>query len=437
MHLTHIDISNVRGFLDGPARTALDLPSAGAGWHVFAGRNGAGKSTLLRAIALAIVGPDHARHLVPSFAGWVRKGTTEAEVTVKIVRDEEDQCQGTGTLPKGPVPARLTWEASAPTAPFSGAEPRLASSPLRESKLKGPWRGSWAENPVGWLVAGYGPFRRLTGHAADAQRVMVGLNHQRRLVSLFREDASLLEAAGWLRELHHRKLDRREGAGVLLDGVLELLNDGLLPDGAKVDRVDSDGLWVRRGQTVIELQELSDGYRVALALVLDLVRHMHEAFGQVRFSHRGSVVRVESSAVALIDEIDAHLHVSWQQQIGFWLKDRFPNVQFLVTTHSPFICQAASEGGLFRLPTPGELKGVTPVSDETFRKVVYGDVNQAVLSELFGMDHTHSPKAVNMRTRYSQLEAKRLRGLLAPGERTELSKLTKQLPLDFPIPKAG
>ena len=109
MHLNNIDVSNVRGFLDGAAATAIDLPSAGAGWHVFAGRNGSGKSTLLRAIALAIVGPEHARHLVPSFAGWVRKGAREGSVGVKILRGKDDACQGLGKLPKEAVSARLSW----------------------------------------------------------------------------------------------------------------------------------------------------------------------------------------------------------------------------------------------------------------------------------------------------------------------------------------
>src|SRR5262245_59632517 len=43
--------------------------------------------------------------------------------------------------------------------------------------------------------------------------------------------------------------------------------------------------------------------------------------------------------VVLIDEVEAHLHLSLQQQIGFALTDRFPGVQFLVTTHSPYVCQ--------------------------------------------------------------------------------------------------
>ena len=54
--------------------------------------------------------------------------------------------------------------------------------------------------------------------------------------------------------------------------------------------------------------------------------------------------------VVIIDEIDAHLHVSWQRRIGSWLTSHFPNIQFIVTTHSPYICRSADLGALIRLP---------------------------------------------------------------------------------------
>jgi predicted ATP-binding protein involved in virulence len=44
------------------------------------------------------------------------------------------------------------------------------------------------------------------------------------------------------------------------------------------------------------------------------------------------------------------MHVEWQQKIGFWLTSHFPNIQFLTTSHSPFICQAAGPRGVIRLP---------------------------------------------------------------------------------------
>jgi predicted ATP-binding protein involved in virulence len=51
--------------------------------------------------------------------------------------------------------------------------------------------------------------------------------------------------------------------------------------------------------------------------------------------------------------IDAHLHPTWQKNVGKWFQDRFPNIQFIVTTHSPLICQAATHGSVWHLPHPG------------------------------------------------------------------------------------
>lgn len=423
MYLTRFAIENIRGFLGGEGGTDLRLADGGPGWHVFAGRNGSGKSTLLRALALALVGPDHARALMPSFAGWVRQGTDAAEIRIQLTHAGEDSFQGMGKLPKNTIDAGLTWSRS------EGSEPELNGSPDRQKKLVGPWRGPWSDNPRGWLVAGYGPFRRLTGHAADAQRIMVGPYHQKRLVSLFREDASLLEAVSWIQDLQFRKLEKREGAEQLLEDVIALLNDGLLPDQATVARVDSEGLWVERDRSLIELRELSDGYRVALALIIDIVRHMHETFGSVRFHDAKGNVQVDMPGIVLIDEVDAHLHVAWQQRIGFWLTERFPRVQFLVTTHSPFVCQAALAGGLYRLPSPGERRGVESVDTETYRRVVNGSLDDAVLSSLFGMDKTRSDRAEELMAEWSVLRAKLSRHPLTRSERARFLDLGRQLPL--------
>ena len=374
-----------------------------------------------------LAGPDFARQLVPSFAQWIRDGGPLASVQVDYCHHGGlDQFIGTGKLPNRPLSASLTW-----TRGTQGPEPALSASPERQTKLKGAWRGPWSENPQGWLVVGYGPFRRLTGHAAEAQRAMVGPHHVRRLVSLFYEDASLKEVIEWLKNQRLRELEKRAGAQDMLEGVISLLNSGLLPDHAAVERVDSEGLWVQRDGSTIELRELSDGYRVALALVLDLIRHMEDAYGRVDWGENAGQVFVDMPGVVLIDEVDAHLHVSWQQNIGTWLQARFPKVQFLVTTHSPFVCQAARENGIFRLPAPGEEAGVQLVDEDTYRRVVNGTVGDAVLSDLFGLERSESPKAARLREEWSKLQAKRVRTGLNGMEKRRYDELAKQLPLPF------
>ena len=116
---------------------------------------------------------------------------------------------------------------------------------------------------------------------------------------------------------------------------------------------------------------------------------------------------IKRSGVVLIDEIDAHLHPEWQREIGFWLKRHFPNIQFLVTTHSPIICQAADPNGLFVLPEPGSGAEPHPLSDEEYRKVIASRPDTILLTSAFGLQNTRSPRAVEGRAEFAKLEAKK------------------------------
>ncbi len=432
MFVERVRIQNVRGFRE----IDLDLrrpEGEASGWTVLAGRNGSGKSTLLQAIALAVVGPSTARALQESFVGWVREGARRADVEVELSASHSDSFGPRGENSRHrktddkrePLRVGLRWRMNG-----DHREPSLA--PTTDPRLR-PGGGPWAENTYGWLIAGYGPTRRLSGHATAAQRLMSGPARIARLVSLFREDASLLECVEWLRDIYLRRLEGRRGAGVLEEHVLSLLNDGLLPDQTRVERIDSEGLWASRGGVLLPLEELSDGYRTTAALVMDIVRNIHRCYGELRLeqeeqTERGSRCRVVNRGVVLIDEVDLHLHVSWQQRIGFWLKDHFPNVQFIVATHSPFICQAADPGGLIRLPALAEDRRVENVHEDVYHTVVNGTVDDAVLTELFGLGSPHSDEAEGLRRRVATLEALLRSGKAGAGELSELHQLRRRLP---------
>ncbi|ATB43325.1 hypothetical protein CYFUS_008805 [Cystobacter fuscus] len=433
MYVKEVRIENVRGFRSGDLAVNLDLTRPGkdkklAGWTVIAGRNGAGKSSFLKSIALSIAGPSAARALQESFAGWIHSGAPIGSVATQVVPAEFDQFEKTGRRPST-FWTGLEWEKHA-----EGPEPALRS--IDELNTKGrqaPRRGPWSDNPIGWFVAGYGPFRRLTGHASDAQRLMVGPKRIARLVSLFREDASLVECIQWLKDIYLRKLEDKSNNEWkwLLDGILHLLNDGLLPEGDKVVKIDSEGLWISRGEISLPLRELSDGYRTIAALVVDLARQIYDCYGEFNLitpdNDTGPWV-VPYSGVVLIDEIDVHLHISWQQKIGFWLKEHFPAIQFLVTTHSPYICQAADPAGLIRLPAPGENEPAKHVAEDLFTTIVNGSTDDAAMTELFGLERTYSSKSEELRKHVAQLEARLIKGNASPKERQELRQLVEQLP---------
>lgn len=438
MYIRKIRISDVRGFRE----VDLDLSrpdGSFAGWTVLAGRNGSGKSTLLKAIALAFVGPEAARALQPSFADWIRAGSKSAVAEVHFNWSDNfgpakllwgrSETQGEplpiavpsfGLINKSRLLKELSTEISVAEIVELIQKEVLKQQEVLASVLQGSF------------LAAYGPYRRLSGHAVDAQRLMEGPEPIARVVSLFREDASLVESVGWLREIYLLRLENRPGAAELERAVLDLLDDGLLPDGVRVDAVDSDGLWVFQNDVRLPLRELSDGYRTIAALVMDIVRHLHKSFGALEIEQaedqEGTFWKVLHPGVVLIDEIDLHLHISWQKRVGFWLKRHFPNIQFLVTTHSPFICQAADPRGLIRLPAPGEERPVAHVTDDLYNTVVNGSIDDVILTELFGVESPYSAETERLRGDVAQLEAKVQTGKATDADRQKLLELRSRLP---------
>jgi hypothetical protein len=224
-------------------------------------------------------------------------------------------------------------------------------------------------------------------------------------------------------------LENRAAEREQLKLLLDILRDELLPNQITLDRVDSDGLWLKdRNGVRLSWGEMSDGYRAALALLADVLRHLINAYGVDGLAERGSDGKlfIKRSGVVLIDEIDAHLHPEWQREIGFWLKRHFPNLQFLVTTHSPIICQAADKNGLFVLPEPGSDILPRPLTGEEYKKVIASRPDTILLTPAFGLQNTRSPQAVEGRAEYAKLQAKKRAG----GKLTleEVSKV-KQLEL--------
>ncbi|WP_331733946.1 AAA family ATPase (plasmid) [Streptomyces sp. NBC_00080] len=408
MYVTRVQLRNIKGF-SGKRVVDLALPG-GSGWTVLAGRNSSGKSTVLQAIALALGGPAVARALVADFTGWITHGAKRGDVEVHVTGQSGlDGFAGPGNTPVGEISLGLQW-----TRPdvedHRGQRPEMRA--LDSKGRSGP-RGPWVENPIGWFCAGYGPFRRLTGGSDKAQRLMLNQGPSGRLATLFHEDASLSEGVAWLVDLRLRSFEenRERGvAGPLLNTVLDLLRDGLLPDRYQVKRVTADGLWVVEDGLKgpgFPLQEMSDGYRTVAALVLDIVRQIHGVYGHLETAPTaGGGVAVLQPGVVLIDEVDAHLHVTWQRKIGGWLREHFPHIQFIVSSHSPYICQAADEGGLIRLSGIDEQQAPEVVAEDLYRRVVYGSGDDAVLSELFGLETPYSGRAERHRQRLVALERK-------------------------------
>lgn len=80
----------------------------------------------------------------------------------------------------------------------------------------------------------------------------------------------------------------------------------------------------------------SGGYKAVFALVSDIASRLAMAYPESQHP-------LEGSAVILIDELDLHLHPKWQKRICEDLRRTFPNCQFVISTHSPFIVQSLNK----------------------------------------------------------------------------------------------
>lgn len=427
MYISQVILRNIRGFKT--LEFNFERPgSVFAGWTVFTGDNGSGKSALLKAMAVGLTGKDTARSLQPSFHRWLRadaKDSEEASIELGLVRNPIDDYLSTGGAPPGnKFAAKIRLEDVGKDVSLVIANP----STTKRKNYSTPQRTIWATDARGWFSCGYGPFRRVFGASPEATRQMVAPSTER-FVTMFQEAASLAEVDQWLRNLKHKALENKTSEHEQLHVLLEILRDDLMPNQITVDRVDSDGLWLKdRNGVQLSWGEMSDGYRAALALLADIVRHLINIYGMDGLIERGpdGKISIKRSGVVLIDEIDAHLHPEWQREIGFWLKRHFPKIQFLVTTHSPLICQAADENGIFVLPEPGTENPPRGLTTEEYKKVISSRPDTILLTSAFGLQNTRSPRAVAGRAEWAKLQAKRRAG----GKLTsEEEKKSKQLEL--------
>lgn len=120
---------------------------------------------------------------------------------------------------------------------------------------------------------------------------------------------------------------------------------GLLDSSTEFFTVDSGSLDIKlsssRGNIYFEY--LSAGYKTCVYLVLGIIK-------EIEFRFRDPCMKVDDfSGIILIDEVDLHLHPTWQARLVETLKELFPKAQFLVTTHSPSVLQSLSPNEIIPL----------------------------------------------------------------------------------------
>lgn len=122
---------------------------------------------------------------------------------------------------------------------------------------------------------------------------------------------------------------------------------------------------VKGGPQELLVSQLSQGYQSMFALAMDFARRLAIGNRQMFYS--------KTSAIMLVDEIDLHLHPTWQQRVLSDLMQTFPKTQFIVTTHSPQVLTTVKNESIRILAKDGEDKWLASTPAEQTRGVESGD----------------------------------------------------------------
>jgi predicted ATP-binding protein involved in virulence len=188
------------------------------------------------------------------------------------------------------------------------------------------------------------------------------LNHDRRsaYVGAFGGRLVYEDAVKWFEEIESAELrEQRERGEEYRDPRLVAVRSAVERTIQEVSNLRMVGLPPRLALTlkaegqhsrVLKLSQLSSGFRVMVTLVMDLARRMADLNPHLPDP-------LDSPGVVLIDEIDLHLHPRWQQLVVSGLSEAFPNVQFILTTHSPQVLTTLMSENVVKLNwTDGILK---------------------------------------------------------------------------------
>ncbi|MEP1381153.1 MAG: ATP-binding protein [Paracoccaceae bacterium] len=398
-----------------------------AGWHVIIGDNGSGKSSIVRALAILFAGGPKVSATRQVWEDWLsfnsESGTIEAQINRHDQFDQYTQ--------KGKQPASYTLRATL-ERPSEGA-PTAISYNIQNKKTAE--RTIWA-NGNGWFSSSFGPFRRFSGGDRDWDRLFVSPEYARIAahLSAFGEDVAFSEALYWLQQLKVQTFEDSTGkAQRILTAVVDFVNkSSLLPHNSVISEITTKSVRIRDASGAeVAIEQMSDGYRSVLSLAFELLRQMFQAFGEdiVLDDMIKTPGTIGLPGVVAIDEIDAHLHPTWQTKIGNWFIEHFPSIQFFTTTHSPLVCRASGiRGSIWRLPVPGKDEQPKRVTGQDFDRLVKGNILDAYGTDFFGEDVDTPEVSRKSENRIASLSMLKALGKISEEENSELLSLQAARP---------
>jgi hypothetical protein len=345
MYITKIRLKDVRCFDE----VEIDLSDCKLGTSILiAGNNGIGKSAILRAIAMGLCDRDSAASLLRELEGnFIRnrakgqkgtKGERQADIAISLVGEQKKEWEIKTTV--------VEWK-------------ELIIERVRQTYNGDDAEDAFVKFSNFWsqlFVAGYGAGLRTTATAKFTDYFAPDA-----LYSLFKYDTPLQDPElAWRRlrsaedqsrsyKNNPNQLNGASSADEMVRGILRHVLD--LSDDADVV-LEPDGIYITEHKVKKALDAMGDGHKALLKVTLDiLVWYLLK----LNYSdHKGeerdwnalpvdSDKRPDIGGIVIIDEIEQHLHPKLQRQILKRLHEKFPKIQFIITTHSPLCISGTAD----------------------------------------------------------------------------------------------
>jgi hypothetical protein len=426
MYITKIKLTDVRCFADAEIDLTQDKPGTSV---LIAGNNGIGKSAILRAIAMGLCDSDSAASLLRELEGsYIRKRAEQEKNSAMLKRGAIDVQLIDRDLEKWHIRTTITEYSETTIEKVDQNYGRGTRDMRREFKSFSPF---W--NAL--FVTAYGAGLRTSGTNKYSEYFAPDA-----VYSLFRYDASLQDPEIAWRRLADASQRTRSQKGhrrakALVSAIPDLLRYVLALQGKAEIVLQPNGIFLKgTSRELIPLDAMGDGHKSLAKLTLDILMwyllkinydKLHQGdYRDWKAIPTDSDGRPLVRGIVLIDEIEQHLHPKLQREILKRLHDKFPHVQFIVTTHSPLCVSGTADVGSSSVPNY-RIFSLSPAASGV--RVVPREVPRGLRSDQILLDYFDLPTTLNVST---QLQLDRLNGLMSipdgkrsTKQRREIAKL--------------
>ena len=237
-----------------------------------------------------------------------------------------------------------------------------------------------------FLLLGYGASRwapaTVGGNDNPTVRDRARAPRYQRVAGLFEDNYGLMPIESWFYQLvyKHPQMSAKVAdlIGQLLPDEIEMQLLGPMFDAMANGSSPTPPLTFKMNGVSLPLDAYSDGYRNYIAWIADMVYHLWRCCPE-------GMELTDLHGVVLVDEIDLHLHPTWQQRVIEKCSSVLKNLQFICTSHSPLVVGSLFQANVFVLQ---EQDGRGPVVSRLDVNPRGLDADQLLLTPLFGMEST-------------------------------------------------